>query len=108
LKWTPNRGFKMRVPLLAGMAIMLLLILIVVGCAPTHTDTDQKISGNLIDIEFIEGSTSEYSIAIIYFEDGTIHTLKSYNGQHNEFKKNRLHEIYYNSMGAITKVEILE
>ena len=88
--------------------VYVLALLLLAGCAPTYTESDEKISGNLVDLQIESSGSSDLVTVAFTFEDKTIHTRRMNIQNEFVFKLGRLNEIYYNSMGIITKVEILE
>jgi hypothetical protein len=84
------------------------IFLLSVACVPQYSETNKQISGNLTDLDFVPADNSEYTVAVLTFENGEVHKLNLWRANHYCFKLNRLHVIYYDDVGIITKVEILE
>lgn len=95
-------------PFTIGIVPFIIGIVLLAGCTPVHSADDEQIGGNLIDIQFVTHSSTTYNTVVLKFEGGEVHKLTLHDSTHYKFHLNRINNVWYDNMGIVTKVEVLE
>ena len=85
------------------MRYLIVLILLVAGCAPTPDDI--VVSGVVVDFEFHHGGVSVYDVYVVEFKDGRKIKLRIADNNSPTFHKNRMTKIAVDQYGVCTWIQ---